>query len=201
MSNTHSWALWPCCLLYIQRRLGPDGEMLDFRTFSRKELGDHVKPFDWAFKLWETSTYRMESATLDQFCAEPFESDVPAKHFNLCANAMPLLSLPYMKPTISEIETIQPLLDHILHSLVSEDQTDYLSSMKWLAHVVKHPNMKTGWMPFFIGPQGSGKGIILAGLMVKMFEGLALHATNFDSVTGKFNSDMMFRSLVFIGKP
>ncbi len=187
--------------MYIQRTLGPDGEMLDFRTFNRKELGDHVKPFEWAFKLWESSTYRMESATLDQFCAEPFESDVPAKHFNLCANAMPLLSLPYMKPTTSEIDTIQPLLDHIQQSLVSGDQTDYLSFMKWLAHVVKHPNKKTGWMPFFIGPQGSGKGIILAGLMVKMFEGLGLHATNFDSVTGKFNSDMMFKSLVFIGRP
>ena len=49
--------------MYIQRRLGRDGEMLDFRTFSRKELGDHVKPFDWAFKLWESM---MESATLDQ---------------------------------------------------------------------------------------------------------------------------------------
>ncbi len=188
-------------ILYIQRRLGPDGELLDFRTFGRKELGDHVKPFDWAFKLWETSTYRMESTTLDQFCAEPFESDVPAKHFNLCANAMPLLNLPYMKPTTSEIETIQPPLDHILHSLVSGDQTDYMSFMKWLAHVVKHPNKKTRWMPFFIAPQWSCMGIIRAWLMVKMFEGLGLPATNFDLVTGKFNSDMMFKSLVFIGKP
>ena len=69
--------------------------------------------------------------------------------------------------------------------------------MKWLAHVVKHPNKKTRWMPFFIGPQGFGRGIMRAWLMVKMFEGLGLPATNFDSVTGKFNSDMMFKSLVF----
>ena len=60
-------------ILNIQRRLGPDGELLDFKTFGRKELGDHVKPVDWAFKLWETSTYRMESTTLNQFCAESFE--------------------------------------------------------------------------------------------------------------------------------
>lgn len=110
---------------------------------------------------------------------------------------MPLLNLPYMQPTPSEIETIQPLLDNILHKV----QEDYDSFMRWLAHVVNHPNKKTGWLPFFIGPQGSGKGIILAGLMVKMFEGLGLHATNFDSVTGKFNSNMMYKSLVFIGKP
>ena len=37
--------------------------------------------------------------------------------------------------------------------------------------------------------------------MVKMLEGLGLHATNFDSVTGKFNNDMMFKSMVFLGKP
>ena len=43
--------------------------------------------------------------------------------------------------------------------------------------MTKHPNKKTGWMPFFIGPQGSGMGIILAGLMVKMFEGLGLVTT------------------------
>jgi len=55
-------------------------------------------------------------------------------------------------------------------------------------------------MPFFIGEQGSGKGIILGGLMVKMFDTLGLHATDFGSVIGKFNSDMMFKCLVFIGK-
>ena len=80
--------------MYIQRRLGLDGEILDSKTFGRKELADHVKPIDWA-----------------------------------------------------------------------------------------------------------SKGIILAGLMVKMFEGLGLHNINFHSVMGKFNSDMMFKSLMFIGKP
>ena len=152
--------------MYIQRRLGPDGEMLDFRTFSRKSLANHVKPFEWAFKLWETITYRMESTTLDQFCTEPFELDVPANAFNLCANAMPLLNLPYLKPTQSEIETIPPLLDHIKHSLVSREEANYQSFLMWLAHVVRRPNQKIGWMPFFIGPQGFGKGIILSGLMV-----------------------------------
>ena len=136
----------------------------------------------------------------EQLCAEPFELDVPANAFNLCANAMPLLNLPYLKPTDSEIDVIQPLLDHIRQSLASGVEKDYNSFMMWLAHVVRKPNVKTKRMPFFIGEQGSGKGIILSGLMVKMFGGLGLHATNFDSVTGKFNSDMMFKSLVFIGR-
>jgi len=186
--------------MFIEKYLGADGEMVDFRTFAKAKLSDHTKPFDWAFKLWEASTYRLEKATLDQFVAEPFAKDVPPKAFNLCAKAMPLLETPYLQPTAEEIAEIQPLLDHILASLVSGDQQDYDSFMGWLAHVVKHPNKKIGWMPFFIGEQGSGKGIILGGLMVKMFDKLGLHATNFGSVTGQFNSDLMLKCLVFIGK-
>ena len=181
-------------LMFIERTLGPDGELLTFSSFSRKSLADHVKPFEWAFKMWETSTYRIESATLEQLCAEPFVSDVPANAFNLCANAMPLLSLPYLRPTDSEIDVIQPLLDHIKQSLVSGVEKDYNSFMMWLAQVVRKPNVKTKWVPFFIGEHGSGKGIILSGLMVKMFGGLGLHATKFDSVTGKFNSDTMLKA-------
>lgn len=78
--------------------------MLTFSSFSRKPPADHVKPFEWAFKMWETSTYKLESATLEQLCAEPFESDEPANAFNLCANAMPLLNLPYLRPTDSEMD-------------------------------------------------------------------------------------------------
>ena len=48
--------------MFIERTLGPDGELLPFSSFSRKSLADHVKPFEWAFKMWETSTYRLLSA-------------------------------------------------------------------------------------------------------------------------------------------
>ena len=131
--------------MFIERRVGVDGQMLDFRTFSRKGLADHVKPYEWAFRMWEMSTYRLEQATLSKFVAEPFESDVPEGPFNLAANAMPLLNLPHLEPTTDEKQAIQPLLDHIKNSLLSGDQQDYESFMGWLAHVVKHPNKKIGW--------------------------------------------------------
>ncbi len=61
----------------------------------------------------------------EKFVAEPFEEDVPELAFNLCANAMAVLSLPYLEPTRDGKEAIQPLLDHILQSLVSGNQHDY----------------------------------------------------------------------------
>ncbi len=53
-------------------------------------------------------------------------------------------------------------------------------------------------MPLFIGDQGTGKGIILGALLVKIFDKLAIHCTNFGSVTTKFNSDLEYKSYVFV---
>ncbi len=38
-------------------------------------------------------------------------------------------------------------------------------------------------MPIFIGDQGTGKGIVLGNLLVNIFDKLAIHVTNFGSVT------------------
>ena len=70
--------------------------------------------------------------------------------------------------------------------------------MGWIAHVAKYPNKKIGWMPIFIGDQGIGKGIILGNLLIKIFDKLGIHCTNFGSVTQKFNSDLEFKSFVFV---
>lgn len=56
-------------------------------------------------------------------------------------------------------------------------------------------------MPIFIGDQGTEKGIILGNLLIKIFDKLGIHCTNFGSVTQKFNSDLEFKSFVFIGMP
>lgn len=50
----------------------------------------------------------------------------------------------------------------------------------------------------FIGDQGTGKGIILGALLVRMFDKLAIHCTNFGSVVNKFNSDLEYKSYVFV---
>ena len=42
-------------------------------------------------------------------------------------------------------------------------------------------------MPVFIGGQGTGKGIIVGNFLIKIFDKLRIHVTNFGSVTQKFN--------------
>jgi hypothetical protein len=53
-------------------------------------------------------------------------------------------------------------------------------------------------MPIFIGDQGTEKGIILGNLLIKIFDKLGIHCTNFGSVPQKFNSDLEFKSFVFV---
>jgi len=53
-------------------------------------------------------------------------------------------------------------------------------------------------MPIFIGDQGTGKGIVLGNLLIKIFDKLEIHCTNFGSDTQKFNSDLEYKSFVFV---
>ncbi len=50
-------------------------------------------------------------------------------------------------------------------------------------------------------PRCIWKGIILGNLLIKIFDKLGIHCTNFGSVVEKFNSDMEFKSFLFIGQP
>jgi len=118
-----------------------------------------IRNYKWAFSSWEESDYKLEHATMARFCGEPFDVDVEPDEYNLCCNAMPLLLLPYERPSDDEIEQIAPQLEHIRDSLCAGSQEDYEVFMAWVAHVAKHPNKKIGWCPLFIGDQGTGKGI------------------------------------------
>ncbi|DBA92230.1 TPA: hypothetical protein ACH3X1_015937 [Trebouxia sp. C0004] len=73
--------------------------------------------------------------------------------------------------------------DHIKASLCAEEDKDYEVFKGWIAHVAMYPNKKIGGMPIFIGDQGTGKGIILGNLLIKIFDKLGMHCTIFGSVT------------------
>ncbi|KAL0043400.1 hypothetical protein WJX79_003619 [Trebouxia sp. C0005] len=180
------------------RTLDTEGNMESFQAFPRGKIADTVKGYAWGFKIWEDSAYKVESATCTNFVGELFDDDVEPGEYNLSKNAMPYLLLPKDKPVKEELEQIQPLLDHIKGSLCVGEEEDYAVFMGWIAHVAKYPNKKIGWMPIFIGDQGTGKGIILGNLLIKIFDKLGIHCTNFGSVTQKFNSDLEFKSFVFI---
>jgi len=145
--------------IYIYQTLEYDGKVEAYQAFPRGKIAQVVLSYKWAFSSWEESDYKLEHATMARFCGEPFDVDVEPDEYNLCCNAMPLLLLPYERPSDDEIEQIAPQLEHIRDSLCAGSQEDYEVFMAWVAHVAKHPNKKIGWCPLFIGDQGTGKGI------------------------------------------
>lgn len=50
----------------------------------------------------------------------------------------------------------------------------------------------------FIGDQGTGKGVILGNLLIKIFDKLGIHCTNFGSVTNEINPNLEFKSFVLV---
>lgn len=49
-----------------------------------------------------------------------------------------------------------------------------------------------------MSPQGSGKGLILSRLLCSIFDKLGHHVVNFSSIIDRFNSELAFKSYVFI---
>ena len=59
-----------------------------------------------------------------------------------------------------DLKKIQPILDHIKLVLNGGNEDDYLYNIKWLAHIVQRPHIKTGTAPVIFGEQGAGKNTI-----------------------------------------
>ncbi|DBA95159.1 TPA: hypothetical protein ACH3X1_015712 [Trebouxia sp. C0004] len=117
-----------------------------------------------------------------------------ASEFNLLARAMLLLDLPNRELTVPEELAPTCILDHILNSLVSGSQHDYDIFMDWMAYMAQNPGRKFAYMPFFVGDEGTGKGVIITKLLLPLFG----KCTNFDSVTCKFHAAIEFKSIVCV---
>ena len=162
-----------------------NGELYDHDRYSSNSLKDIVKPYGHAFNVWDTSHLRDSLGTKTKFVGQPWDVRVAPDEYNLCSGMMPLLKVARRHLTAAEVAEIQPLLDHIKHALCSGVEEDYQHFMEWVAHVMKHPELKTGWCPVFISTQGIGKGLILSGLLGGIFDELGLHVTNFEGVVGR----------------
>ena len=58
------------------------------------------------------------------------------------------------------LKKIQPILDHIKFVLNGGKEEDYLYNIKWLAHIVQRPHIKTGTAQVIFGKQDVGKKTI-----------------------------------------
>ena len=185
--------------VYVSQMLDSDDfSVSHYKDYSTDKLKNVTKPFQWAFNIWDQSAYRTLYGSKRTFGGSPWADKLPEDEYNQCANAMPLLAQPVQTPTSEELLLIQPLLQHIHNCLCGSNDTYFQQFMAWTAHIAQQPDKKIGWAPVFMSEQGVGKGMILAHLYRGVFGQLAHHVVNFDCLTNHFNSELAWRSFIFI---
>jgi hypothetical protein len=182
--------------LYVVQKLQHGSIDIDsFTVFSPNKIQGAFVAINWAIKTWKEDTGK---AIKQRLTGNPYKNRVASDEFNLLAGAMPYLDLPDKQLSPAELDSLKVILTHIKESLISGNQQDYDHFLDWAAWICQQPDRKIGYMPFFVGAEGTGKGVIIVKLLLPLFGKCGLHATNFDSVTEKFNSAMEYKSLVVV---
>ena len=181
--------------VYVKQFLDDDGLVADFNRYKADAIKSVVTPYAWGFNIWNTSPTRTERL---RFVGKPIDNTTGPDEYNMCANKMPNLRIPYAVVTAEELTIIQPLLDHIKDCLCAGVEEDFAHFMQWLGHLAQKPDRKTGWTPLFESEQGVGKGLIFSGLLKGIFQDLALHVTNFKGVVNRFNGQLAMKTFVFV---
>lgn len=132
--------------MYVLQEFQND-EVFDYKLHTGAQLKDIVRPYKWAFEIWDGSHLRESLATKKKFTANPWDDRTAPDEYNLCQGMMPLLRVPPRDLSPAEVAQIQPLLDHIKNCLAAGSVSDYTNLMCWFAHVVQHPELKIGWCP------------------------------------------------------
>lgn len=88
------------------------------------------------------------------------------------------------------------MLRHIYTILCNRSPDKFKYVVKWLAWCVQNPGIKADVAICFKGLQGSGKGILLSQF-VKIFGRHAMHISNREHLTGKFNGHLGLCSFLF----
>lgn len=87
-----------------------------------------------------------------------------------------------------DMSLIEPILFHIKQVLCNgnEEHSDYL--LRWLAHIVQKPELRTGVMVVLISGQGAGKNIFIDFIKDYVIgPDLSFVGIGFDPVLGRFN--------------
>jgi len=93
---------------------------------------------------------------------------------------------------------INIFLFHIRHIWCKNSDEKYEYVLNWMAHCIQKPNIKTKVALVLMSRPGSGKGIIVQ-LFSKIFGSkYFLHCNDFETILGKFNSQLEGKFLVFL---
>lgn len=129
--------------VYVRQYL-EDDSISHYKDYSADRLKNVVKPFKWAFDIWDASAYIEVYATKRKFGGSPWDDGLPADEYNRCQGAMPFLKLADQKPAEEDMKVIEPLLQHIRDCLCAGNEQNYQYFMAWVAHIAHHPDKKTG---------------------------------------------------------
>ena len=67
--------------------------------------------------------------------------------------------------------------------------------------MAQNPDRKVAYMPFFVGDEGTGKGVIIIKLLLPLFGKCGLHCKYqccCPVLLNKFDATMEFKSVVFV---
>ena len=159
--------------LYVVKQLQHGNTVLDdFAVYSTNKFKPAFQASAWTITVWQHSTAK---SVKQRLAGNPYRERVASKEFKLPAGAMPLLDQPDRELTDAEKLAPKDILDRILNSLVSGNQRDYKIFMDWCAYVAQNPDRKIAYMPFFVGAEGTGKGVIITKLLLPFFGKCGLH--------------------------
>jgi len=149
-----------------------------------KDTGADVKVvFTPAYREWAGSRRRKQ---YDRIVFNPHSKD--PRELNLWTGipTEPLEGEPTM------------ILDFIKKSLCDGDSRKFEWLVDWLAHLVQKPHERTALVPVLIGLQGTGKGILMDGIMAPILGDFYTAVNSAAELMAKFNLKLSKKFLTFI---
>jgi len=116
----------------------------------------------------------------------PNQNDCDEYIFNLW---VPFLWERKAKPYTPNEKGLQFWLNH-LKILCGRQEDVYEYFLKWIAHVIQFPEIKTGKMPIFVSKEGAGKGSFIKFLEKLLGDNKIFSTENTEEVWGQFNPCM-----------
>lgn len=160
-------------------------------------------------RVWDPDTYKeksvfpvwMKSKTRNTYHGVVFEpNSTTFKTTNRIIQQGGVYNL-WQSYTVNSMQGNCTLItDHILHVWCSGDLELFEYVLNWLADMFQFPNHQGKTALVLSSKQGAGKGIIIEGIIAKIFGCHALVATRKEDFLGRFNSQLGQSVFVFVNE-
>ncbi len=180
----------------VEEVLDRDGDVLQFVRRNLSDTRSLLSNAGNAFNTWFGHVDRREKRGFGYYVQR---RDCPNDMYNLFCGTLKFEKWPKDPLSADELLIIQPILDAFFDQLSESNQAQFDYNMDWIARKVQHPEIKSGVMVWFCGPQGSGKGMLFDRLIGKgIFGSSYLQVASLRNITGSFNSILLGKVLVMV---